>query len=70
VFDNGELVTGIDGWTAFEESFVERSKSIPPVPLGIDEPGIHTITATLTGSSECAAGSKLVSLDLVATQAG
>lgn len=69
VYDNGVEI-GEFGTSSHEESLTERSASLFPVPIGIDEPGVHTFTAKVVGAAECKSGSKIDSLRLVMAPLG
>ncbi len=68
VFDNGTQVATVFVTTS-GQSFEEGSASLMPTGIDIDEPGVHTITASFHGS-ECKAGSKIDHLTLLVAPQG
>ena len=68
VFDNGTQVTSFFV-TVGSQSFEERSTNVPPTGIDIDEPGVHTITASFQ-STECEAGSQIENLTLLVAPQG
>jgi hypothetical protein len=69
VFDNGKAVGGVL-LTGDKTTFTETSATLDPIAVAIDEPGLHTISATATGSSFCKAGSKIDSVHLMIATLG
>lgn len=69
ILDNGKEVSrfaALHYGTAFED----RSGTLEPVAIAIDEPGPHTITAVAYGDPECQAGSEVSSLHLAVAPLG
>jgi hypothetical protein len=69
VFDNGAQVTSFFVQAGLSGSFEEKSASLSPAAVAIDEPGDHTITAKFE-SAECKAGSKIDRLTLLVAPQG
>jgi hypothetical protein len=68
VFDNGTPVVNFFV-TVSGQSFEGRSTNVPPTGIDIDEPGVHTITASFQGTG-CKAGSEIENLTLLVSPQG
>lgn len=69
VFDNGREV--VDKFlTEDSETLTERSAYLAPVAIAVDEPGVHTVTATYSWTPECEPGSEIDSVRLMVAPQG
>lgn len=69
VYDNGNEVGNFFGQQP-SEAFGQVIGILAPLPIATEEPGTHTITATVLLVGECKAGSKLDSLNLMVEALG
>jgi hypothetical protein len=69
VYDNGNEVANFFGQQS-SETVGQVISTLAPLPIATEEPGTHTITATVFLVGECQAGSKLDSLNLMVEALG
>jgi hypothetical protein len=70
VFDNGREVVSKFLTEDNEATLTERSADLAPVAIAVDEPGVHTITATYSWTPECAPGTEIDSVRLMVAAQG